>query len=65
MDNCPVCGNKMGIDYVFDGEDEHKIAKCDSCQWPPPYPMTVDEYRLEILYKRDDWIIPPSEAWQK
>lgn len=50
MDNlgpCPVCGkNDWEADYDFGGEgDEILVYRCESCQWPPPYPVTVDEWR--------------------
>jgi hypothetical protein len=35
----------MEIDYIFDGEDERKVATCPNCQWPSPAPMTTDEWR--------------------
>ncbi len=44
---CPVCGcTEWSIDYdiIGDGE-EMRVDRCERCEWPPPYPVTVAEWR--------------------
>lgn len=43
---CPVCDSTdWYTDYDFNGEDERRVDRCEQCDWPPPYPVTVEEWR--------------------
>lgn len=45
---CPVCGyREWYIDYDFNGDDEMRVDRCQDCDWPPSYPVSVAEWRAE------------------
>ncbi len=42
---CPVCG---GTDWYDDWpHPDHRYSYCEQCDWPPPIPMSPEEYRAE------------------
>ena len=44
---CPVCGStEWYADYHLTGSgDEMRVDHCETCDWPPGTPMSLDEYR--------------------
>lgn len=45
---CPVClYTDWEIEYDFSAGDEIEVIRCQSCQWPPAAPHTVEEWRRQ------------------
>lgn len=43
---CPVCGStEWDIDYDRTADGERRVDRCARCGWPPPGPVSVEEYR--------------------
>jgi hypothetical protein len=48
---CPVCGGEEWTpDYDYTDDGEMRVDRCDKCQWPPPYPVTVQEWRRRSFF---------------
>lgn len=50
---CPVCGGtEWDIDYDRTADGERRVDRCAQCQWPPPGPHTVEEWRAKWIARR-------------
>ena len=59
-DVCPVCGStEWGIDYDHIADGEMRVDRCAECEWPPPGPHTVEEWRA----KWQEWRITENLMW--
>lgn len=53
-DVCPVCGStEWDIDYDRTADGEMRVDRCAECEWPPPGPHTVEEWRAKWQARRE------------